>query len=174
MKKWNWMIPAAMLLLGLCACAPKTPNTELKDAVPPTIEVPDIEVDYESLSSAFPAPTPKEAQPLAEQAVEIATVLYPDSHEGYTGHYIASYGGTQTTEDGTFYYFHLYDSYEEPEGSAEYAVLCTIAVQAAEGENEQPRYFLYQSDGYLELLYDGETVELTENTGDTQAEGSAG
>ena len=60
--KFKWLIPAAALMLCLCACTPKTPDTELKDTAPSTIEVPDIDADYEALSSLFPAPAPKEAE----------------------------------------------------------------------------------------------------------------
>ena len=178
--KFKWLIPAAALMLCLCACTPKTPDTELKDTAPSTIEVPDIDADYEALSSLFPAPAPKEAKSLADEAVKIAKALYLESRDGYTGNYVASYNGTQTTEDGTFYYFNLYDSYAEPEGSAEYADLCTIAVQLApEAEDDSaPRYFLHQGYGYTEIRYDGKTAELIENTDGTEqdstADGSAG
>lgn len=177
MMKLKWMLPAAALMLCLCACAPKTPDTELRDTAPVTIEVPDIEADYEHLSSLFPAPAPKEAEDFADEAVEIAKALYPESKAGYTGNYVASYNGTQTTEDGTFYYFNLYDSYDEPEGSAEYAVLCTIAAQIVPEDESAPRYFLHMEDGYTEIRYDGKTAELiqpSDSAEDSTEDGSAG
>ncbi|MGN1030681.1 MAG: hypothetical protein ACI4PQ_03675 [Butyricicoccaceae bacterium] len=149
--KMRWMLPAAVLALCLCACAPKQVDMELKDIVPTAVKVPDIEVDLAASSSKFPVPVPDEAKELAEPLTRIAEQLYPEPMEGCTGTYTVSYNGTQTTDEGVFYYFDLYDSYEEAEGSAEYAALCTIAVKTAPDGEGEVQYFLNQDDGYQEI-----------------------
>lgn len=172
--KFRWMIAAAGLALCLCACAPKAADTELKDTAPASIEIPENK-DYSALlSSQFPVPAPDEAKQLAKQSVKLAEALYPEAKDGCTGNYEVSYKGTMTSDSGTFYYFDIYDTYEEAEGSVEYAGLCTIAAQPGpDAKNNDARYFLQQSDSYTEIRYDGKTASLIEDT-DGKKDGSAG